>query len=434
MRLIAALFLAITLGTAVHASTAPLELEAWVKTPFTADLPQLTKLSGPFSLISGPSWLSINASGVLTGTPKLPDLGDNAFTVEAKTGGTWVTISVLVRVRETSYTLKIFSAPWCSTCRAKIPDLEAQLAQNFGTKPSSLNVELYVETSDDPAQAPDAAATAQWAADLDTKLTVKEDAWRWQEYRKFYTNGFRLPAAVLVDAKGALVKTFVPGTFTNSSIVSTIHAVLQNGASLPERDIVLVVDNSGSMGYYQATASAAIPALFDSLALHNVDWRLALLSTDIKDKPYLGLEGGILDAATPKYLELITGSILKLGTSGDGVEQTFAPVSTALQKYPGFHRPSAELTVVVVTDEDEQGTLSVPDYLKALSAHSTLNRPIRHFGVVGTNTNLCKGSALLAYVGSRVQQVIQQTGGQAYDLCSTDLKKVFRDLGEAIAQ
>lgn len=421
-----ALFLAVS-----AVAFADIEYNTTTKVSFTADLKKETKLAGPFALVSGPAWLSINSQGILSGNPVDKDVGDAALQVDAKDGANWVSFKVVVHVKLRVLTLKVFSAPWCTTCVVKVPALEQKLLAKVG-KPSDLVTELYVETSDDPADQPTASATAAWVKELGTNFTPVNDTWRWQEYRKWFPQGFYLPAAVLLDPFGKEVVKFTATTLDPENASNQVARALLYPA-VNALDVVFVGDNSGSVSAWQAQLVSALPAFFNGLSSNVTNWRMGVVSTDPVDKPYLGFAAPFFDGTALNPSGVLSAALAKMGTSGSGIEQTFAPVLKAIGDNPTFLRPGADLSIVVVTDEDEQGVASVTDYMAGLKQVKAGGR-IRQFGMflaldfAGCNAS----SAQFKYAGSRFEAAINATGGKAFNFCATDLNGEMTALGRAL--
>jgi len=129
-------------------------------------------------------------------------------------------------------------------------------------------------------------------------------------------------------------------------------------------DILLVLDNSCSMGPEQAVISQAIPDVLDELEASGVDYHLGVTSTDL-DRAYDGASGALVDVDGERWVERSTVDkvgvferMVSLGTNGAGTEQGLGAAYLALEDLAattnaGFQREEAQLAVIVVSDEPD---------------------------------------------------------------------------------
>ncbi|WP_373045122.1 adventurous gliding motility lipoprotein CglD [Vulgatibacter sp.] len=139
-------------------------------------------------------------------------------------------------------------------------------------------------------------------------------------------------------------------------------------APWPKIDFLWVIDNSGSMDDDQAALSDAATAMGQQLDGAAVDWRIAVITTDLDER---GTGSGRLADFTTDIATFRQAA--SPGTSGSGSENGFAPVRCALEGGSNCHtsvrsgyflpatagradklRPDATLVVVFVSDEPEQ--------------------------------------------------------------------------------
>lgn len=138
-------------------------------------------------------------------------------------------------------------------------------------------------------------------------------------------------------------------------------------------DIIMVVDNSGSMSGEQAKLGERIDTFLATL--EGVSWRIGITTTDVSGGIY-GLQGSLLefgntgmifiDQNTPDYLELFQSTIVRNESMGcqvdcpSGDEQALGATIMAIEKRnsdnAGFFRQGADLGLLVLTDEDEKST------------------------------------------------------------------------------
>lgn len=209
-----------------------------------------------------------------------------------------------------------------------------------------------------------------------------------------------------------------------------------------EVDILLVIDDSCSMGEEQAALATNFAAFMSSAATSNGNWHIGVTTTDIFTKKGVlertNTNPATLTPTTPNVAALFAQKV-QVGTSGSGFEQALAAMSLAVTNpnrtgaNAGFLRNDAALAVVIVTDAVEQSPNSVGSYLATLRAAKG-NRPeLLSVSVVGPFTPpgptcFTEGTA----DPSRFQAAITGTGGVRSDICTqdwaTDLQAISRSV------
>lgn len=209
-----------------------------------------------------------------------------------------------------------------------------------------------------------------------------------------------------------------------------------------EVDILLVIDNSCSMGDEQTALATNFAAFMSSAASGNGNWHIGVTTTDVfVDKGVLVRETGnpaTLTPTTPNVASLFSQKV-QVGINGSGYEQAFAAASLAVSNpnrtgvNAGFLRPSAVLAVVIVTDAVEQSPNSVGSYLATLRAAKANKPELVQVSVVGPFTPPGPTCFTEGTVDpSRFEAAISQTGGVRSDICTldwaTDLQNISRNL------
>lgn len=207
-------------------------------------------------------------------------------------------------------------------------------------------------------------------------------------------------------------------------------------------DILLVIDNSCSMGDEQAALATNFAAFMSSAASGNGNWRIGVTTTDVfVEQGVLVRNMGnpaALTPTTPNVASLFAQKV-QVGTGGSGFEQALAAaqlaVSPANRNGPnaGFLRSGAVLAVVIVTDAIEQSPNSVGSYLASLRAAKGGKSELVQVSVVGPFTQPSSTCFTEGTVDpSRFEAAINQTGGVKSDICTldwaTDLQNISRNV------
>jgi hypothetical protein len=149
-------------------------------------------------------------------------------------------------------------------------------------------------------------------------------------------------------------------------------------------DILWAIDSSGSMEWAQRELSTKFENFAKELSAADIDFRLGITSLDmcrpdLVDDAFCpendrassagsrgdlvsiqGVSTKYLTAATPEFIKKFGGAAL-LGTSGSGLEQGLSAAKFAVQKSAsgganeGFIRSDARLSVIVLSDEEDDG-------------------------------------------------------------------------------
>ncbi|MDP3153126.1 MAG: choice-of-anchor D domain-containing protein [Archangium sp.] len=209
-----------------------------------------------------------------------------------------------------------------------------------------------------------------------------------------------------------------------------------------EVDILLVIDDSCSMGEEQAALATNFAAFMSSAATSNGNWHIGVTTTDIFTKKGVlertSTNPATLTPTTPNVASLFAQKV-QVGTTGAGYEQALAAMSLAITNpnrtgaNAGFLRTDAALAVVIVTDAVEQSPNSVGSYLATLRAAKGNRSELVSVSVVGPFT---PPSATCFTEGtvdpSRFQAAITSTGGVRSDICTqdwaTDLQTISRSV------
>jgi len=226
--------------------------------------------------------------------------------------------------------------------------------------------------------------------------------------------------------------------------------------STPKVDMLIVIDNSGSMAEEQKALAANLDHLWNRIALANADFHIAVTSSGMT--PYTsgwtqcpgGANGGEagrffpVDASRPRILTPETAGVKDALFANTNVgtchwdERFLDPVIAALTdplvsstKAPGtpwpsdgnagFLRDDARLALLAVTDTDDDVDLVNPppvsDSVTKLIAIKHGARDLISFaGIVPLS--VCPTSELPSGDARRFKQIAAQLNGHLYDVCN----------------
>ncbi|MFO0600726.1 MAG: choice-of-anchor D domain-containing protein [Myxococcaceae bacterium] len=206
-------------------------------------------------------------------------------------------------------------------------------------------------------------------------------------------------------------------------------------------DILLVVDNSCSMGDEQVALGTNFASFISSASMSSGDFHIGVITTDPAERGHLRFNPGEPVVLTPSTANLATlfERRVAVGTGGTGIEQPFASMELALTEPAlssanrGFIRPDAFLAVVVVTDALEQSSNSVGSYLATLRNLKGNRRELFSVNVVGPFTPPSSTCMTEGQVDDgRFNAAITQSGGVKADICTRDWATELRAVSQSV--
>lgn len=184
----------------------------------------------------------------------------------------------------------------------------------------------------------------------------------------------------------AYQQEFTQGLGTSTITVEDVFSGKEQGLL----DVVLVLDNSGSMKEERAALAPALKQLLG--AVQNSQWKMHVVTTNGKDGIYLG---PVLEKNQPQVEENFRSLVAGAGTRGDSAETGIYSATAGLlglhtlshrgsiqnvthQMRSQWVRPGSSVAVIIVSDEnncsDGQGCMPRPEKLE-----EDAENPVRQF-------------------------------------------------------
>jgi len=210
-------------------------------------------------------------------------------------------------------------------------------------------------------------------------------------------------------------------------------------------DIVVVVDNSGSMAEEQANLSSRMTPLLS--AIKDSDWRVVVTTTDPADRCGYGPISKSDFNPEGRFK-----SFVNAGTSGTGIERPILRAVDALKSNcflgPGnWLRANSTVAVVIVTDEDNCHIDNEKGYGCSGSADyngSYLTNYLASIRKVGTDARVYgifwHPSQTQGQCGTALKQaniindVVTQTGGTWGSICDNDYSATLAKISNDVAK
>ena len=223
----------------------------------------------------------------------------------------------------------------------------------------------------------------------------------------------------------------------------------------PKVDVLWVVDNSGSMGEEQDNLSNNFNQFMIEAQTMDVDYQIGVITTEIQEAsdasddsghPGMRIEPGVL-FGDPKIItntpsaESQFSRNIKVGTCcSDEAEAGLKAAKMALSsplvddpsKNGGFLRDDAKLSIIFVSDEDDQSDGSVDLYADFFKNIKGFRNEALMFvsAIVGDSPNGCQsGQTGDAAAGERYIELTRLTGGYFRSICDSSWGQNLADLG-----
>lgn len=202
----------------------------------------------------------------------------------------------------------------------------------------------------------------------------------------------------------------------------------------PPVDILFIIDNSGSMADHQTNLSTNIDLFINAMGAAQMDYHIAVITSD--NGAFFG-SPKVITSTTTNGISRLRDNI-KVGIGGEGVEIFFDYIDKALSASmlsgvnSGFYRQEALLAIMIVTDTDDQGSLSGSQLYKNLVKLKGDPNLLTVYGVITAQsaTNRCANEQQSP--GNRISDFLVLAKGSKIDLCDPNYGKKLADVGKDI--
>lgn len=212
--------------------------------------------------------------------------------------------------------------------------------------------------------------------------------------------------------------------------------------STTDVDILMVIDDSGSMSDEQSALASNFASFISSASSGPGNWHIGVVTTDVVGgRGVLRSSPGnptVLTPTLPNVDQLFAAKVM-VGTGGSGLEQPLDSMSLALTEpnlsgaNAGFIRTDAALAVVIVTDALEQSTHNVGSYVSTLRNLKNGQADQVSVSVVGPFTAPSASCSTEGQVDDgRFTSITTQTNGLRANICTTDWAMSLRDVSTAV--
>lgn len=185
-----------------------------------------------------------------------------------------------------------------------------------------------------------------------------------------------------------------------------------------QSDILIVVDDSGSMEAHQADLSRNVDYLWDKIRQRRLNFRIAVTTSSVENFGRFVGSVKIITPHTPHGLDVLRSNI-RVGTRGNVSEQFFGPIRDGLSSPDNgdFLRPSANLELIFLTDaEDQTPNLDPESFAKYLWSLKGDPKKVFAYGILPLMPNA--GCGLDDGPQVRLTKFVSLVHGDLHNLCN----------------
>ena len=242
------------------------------------------------------------------------------------------------------------------------------------------------------------------------------------------------------------ISELFPQGFSGERITDLHNQVQEKGIV----DILLVVDNSGSMKEEQDKLAPRLSALLTKI--QDANWKIAVTSTDATASPD-SCDVHYITKADPNA-ENAFKSAVSLGISGSGYERGIFKARKALEcmkQGPNpFLRSDSTLAVLIVSDEDncskntehcqgqpDSSIRYLTDYVEG-SLNRRIGEKAGFYGIIETNNPGCNslqyyGKQYIELIGYKKEKFTEPVSSRYGSICASDYSSTLTSISKNIS-
>ena len=235
----------------------------------------------------------------------------------------------------------------------------------------------------------------------------------------------------------------IPGSarFDQGLEATNVSDDFQADVSYGAIDIVVVIDNSGSMKEEQTNLSTKLSSLLTSIG--HASWQIAIVTTDVAEKT--SCHRTLIRKGDVNAQQLFEAAITGAGTSGAGNEKGLEMAIHAMS-CSAWLQANSSIAVLIVSDEDNcssgcaSDSAGKPGSLKAYLESVRTADDTAVYGIIDvpgpSDGSTCSNYDPLspaARVGLQYQDEIDATGGTSGSICASSYADTLENMSDGIA-
>lgn len=198
---------------------------------------------------------------------------------------------------------------------------------------------------------------------------------------------------------------------------STFASFYSNGSKVTasKADVLVLMDNSGSMIKYAKSAGGGVAVLINELPYNSINVAL------ITNGPFAPNQSPFRTTPVNGSLQEVLVSLMKdinsFDFNGPASEEFYSAIlKTTEPQYSKFYREGSDVYIYIITDEDEErvkSPMNTLDFIRELKTRLNLSK---------LKINLLTESDKCKKFGPQVSEMVlweavRAVGGQVYDIC-----------------
>jgi len=211
----------------------------------------------------------------------------------------------------------------------------------------------------------------------------------------------------------------------------------------PPADVLFVVDSSGSMEGEIDNLADSFDVFIQQFVGLGLDYQIGVITLDMDEPTQAGrIQGPIITSALPDPVGAFRDAV-DVGTNGAaeerGQDAAHAALSPPLIDYEnvGLVRAGSNLSVVVVTDEDDDSDMRSADFASFLDGYQGSPSLSSFSAVAGPTGGLLPCMTLFGGISAdpapRYWDTVQRTGGIHASICHMDMSDILKQLSYVAA-
>jgi hypothetical protein len=201
---------------------------------------------------------------------------------------------------------------------------------------------------------------------------------------------------------------------------------------IPKLDILVIIDNSGSMSEEQAQLATKLKPLLEKV--EDAEWAINIVTTDSPcSRAYIkkgttdpigkfeaAVSAGTSGSATELGLEMMVRSLKGECPNNNGTPEIWV-------------REESTLAVLIVSDEDDSGSgsgpYSVEGAMKFIKSIRDPGQNLRIYGIIDPEGTSCSS----AFAAPQYHDVIRRTKGISGSICAPSYEGTLKQISEDVA-
>ncbi len=217
-------------------------------------------------------------------------------------------------------------------------------------------------------------------------------------------------------------------------------------AARTQADVLLMVDNSGSMSDPQTAFATAASTLITTLDGFGLNYHIGVVTSDMDDLTQAGRMipgslGAVYVTNTLATRQTELAGMIAVGINGSGYEKPLAATYAALRPplststNAGFLRATGGVGILFLTDEDDQSVTPTASTWSSWLRGIRSNADITTWGIIGDPVTGCTNLSTFTpgYAGDLYASVLRDTHGSWSSICDLSYTNSVRDFANAVA-